>query len=173
MIGALATYWREAVIVALLVGLVGQQARLADERAAHARTKATNAEVLRDLAEKSRKAYEAVLRDNEQRAVANAAVDKKHTKELNDERAKTQALADAVRAGRQRVLVRASCPAATGPGVPEAPSAGRVADAAGPRLDAEAERNYFGLRDDIAVARSQIAGLQDYITSVCLPATAR
>ena len=167
MIGALATYWREAVIVGLVLALAGQQVRVSNEKANHQKTKTQHAEVLRGLAEKTRATYEAVMTDHTARAQAVAALDNKHTKELTDARIENSRLADAVRSGERRLRVRASCPA-TGTGVPQAPGATGVVDGSGPRLDDTAERDYFRLRDGIATAQQQIAGLQDYVRDVCL-----
>ena len=167
MIGALATYWREAVIVGLALALAGQQVRVSNEKASHQTTKTQHAEVLRDLAEKTSAAYEALADEQTARAQAVAALDKKHTKELTDARTENSRLADAVRSGERRLRLRASCPA-TGTGVPKATGATGVVDGSGPRLDDTAERDYFNLRDGIATAQRQIAGLQDYVRDVCL-----
>lgn len=167
MIGALVAYWREAVIVGLVLALAGQQVRVSNEKADHQRTKAQHAEVMRDLADKTLKAYQALADEQTAHAQAVAALDKKHTKELTDARTENSRLADAVRSGERRLRLRASCPA-TGTGVPQAPGATGVADGPGPRLDDTAERDYFRLRDGIATAQQQIAGLQDYVRDVCL-----
>lgn len=167
MIGALTTYWREAVIVGLVLALAGQQVRVSNEKANHQKTKTQHAEVLQGLAEKTRATYEAVMVDQTARTQAVAALDAKHTKELTDARTENSRLADAVRSGERRLRIRASCPA-TGTGVPQATGATGVADGTGPRLDDAAERDYFRLRDGIATAQQQIAGLQDYVRDVCL-----
>lgn len=167
MIGTLATYWREAVIVGLVLALAGQQVRVSDEKADHQRTKTQHAEVLRDLADKTLKAYRAVVAEDDARKAAVAALDEKHTKELTDARTENSRLADAVRSGERRLRLRASCPA-TGTGVPQTTGATGVADGPGPRLDDSAERDYFRLLDGIATAQQQIAGLQDYVRDVCL-----
>jgi prophage endopeptidase len=167
MIGALATYWREAVIVGLVLALAGQQVRISNEKADHQTTKTQHAEVLRDLAEKTSAAYEALADEKTARAQAVAALDEKHTKELSNARTENSRLADAVRSGERRLRLRASCPA-TGTAVPQAPSTSGVADGPGPRLDDAAERDYFRLRDGITTAQRQIAGLQDYVRDVCL-----
>lgn len=166
MIGLL-KFWREALIVLLLLSLAGQQVRVSNEKADHQRTKTQHAEVLRDLADKTLKAYRAVVADDDARKAAVAALDKKHTKELTDARTENSRLADAVRSGERRLRLRASCPA-TGTGVPQTPGATGVVDGPGPRLDDTAERDYFRLRDGIATAQQQIAGLQDYVRDVCL-----
>lgn len=43
-----------------------------------------------------------------------------------------------------------------------------VPDDASARLTNAAERDYLSLRERIGIATSQISGLQDYITNVCL-----
>ncbi|EQA8945329.1 lysis protein [Serratia marcescens] len=92
-----------------------------------------------------------------QRAVA--AIDERRTKELDDAKNQIDDLQRAVAAGTRKLQLAATCPT-TG-------SAG-MADATGPRLTDAAERDYFRLRERIETARSQIAGLQDYIRQVCL-----
>ncbi len=164
---ALLKFWREGLIVVLLLALAGQQVRVAGEREAHQATKAKNAAVLQDLADKTLKAYRAVVAEGEARQKAVAALDAQHTKELNDEKRKLADLRDDVRTGRVGLRVNASCTPARA-GVPTATGPAGVADAAGPRLDEAAERDYFALRDGIATTRQQIAGLQDYIRDVCL-----
>ena len=166
MIGLL-KFWREALIVVLVLAVAGQQVRVADEKAEHQKTKAGHAMVLKDLADKTLKAYQAVVAEDDARKTAVAALDEKHTKELNHEKRKLETLQSDVRAGRVGLRVNAKCPAPTGAGVPQAPGATSVADAAGPRLTDAAERDYFSLRTGIETARQQIAGLQDYIRDVC------
>ncbi|ELQ9312189.1 lysis protein [Serratia marcescens] len=95
-----------------------------------------------------------------QRAVA--AIDEHRTQELNDAKNQIDVLQRAVDAGNLRLQLAATCPT-TG--------AASVANATGPRLTDAAERDYFRLRERIETARSQIAGLQDYIRNVCLTPT--
>lgn len=92
-----------------------------------------------------------------QRAVA--AIDEHRTQELNDAKNQIDALQRAVDAGTRKLQLAATC-STTG--------ASGVVDATGPRLTDAAERDYFRLRERIETARSQIAGLQDYIRQVCL-----
>ncbi|EMH1202279.1 lysis protein [Serratia marcescens] len=92
-----------------------------------------------------------------QRAVA--AIDEHHTKELNDAKNQIDDLQRAVAAGARKLQLAATCPTTGAAG---------VVDATGPRLTDAAERDYFRLRERIETARSQIAGLQDYIRQVCL-----
>ncbi|WP_259216500.1 lysis protein [Serratia sp. BIGb0234] len=92
-----------------------------------------------------------------QRAVA--AIDEHRTKELNDAKNQINDLQRLVAAGALKLQLSATCPTSGTAG---------VADATGPRLTDAAERDYYRLRERIEIARSQIAGLQDYIKDVCL-----
>ncbi|MDX7487211.1 lysis protein [Serratia marcescens] len=92
-----------------------------------------------------------------QRAVA--VIDEHRTQELNDAKNRIDDLQRLVAAGARKLQLAATCPTAGAAG---------VADATGPRLTDAAERDYFRLRERIETARSQIAGLQDYIRNVCL-----
>ena len=167
MIGLL-KFWREALIVGLVLAVAGQQVRVVGEKSAHQKTKADNAEVLRVLADKTLKAYQAVVAEDEARKTAVAALDEKHTKGLNHEKRKLETLQSDVRAGRVGLRVNATCTPTAGTDVPPAASATSVVDATGPRLTDAAERSYFDLRTGIETARQQIAGLRDYIRGVCL-----
>ena len=167
MIGLL-KFWREALIVGLVLAVAGQQVRVVGEKSAHQKTKADNAEVLRVLAVKTLEAYQAVVAEDDARKAAVAARDEKHTKELNHEKRKLETLQSDVRAGRVGLRVNATCTPAAGTGVSQASGATSVVDAGGPRLTDAAERDYFTLRAGIETARQQIAGLQDYIRDVCL-----
>ncbi len=92
-----------------------------------------------------------------QRAVA--AIDQHRTQELNDAKNQIDTLRRAVDAGARKLQLAATCPTTGAAG---------VADATGPRLTDAAERDYFRLRERIETARSQIAGLQDYIRKACI-----
>ena len=168
MIALALRYWY-VIAIAALVALLGlSQVRLSSEKEAHADTRAAHAAVLQDLADKTLKAYHAVVAEDDVRKAAVAALDEKHTEELNDEKAKLETLRGDVAAGRVGLRVNATCAPAARTGVPQTTSTTGVADAAGPRLDDAAERDYFRLRDGIATVRQQIAGLQEYIRGVCL-----
>ena len=167
MIGLL-KFWREALIVGLVLAVAGQQVRVVGEKSAHQKTKADNAEVLRVLADKTLKAYPAVVAEDEARKAAVAALDEKHTKELNHEKRKLETLQSDVRAGRVGLRVNAACTTAAGTDVSSAAHTTSVADANGPRLTDAAQRDYFTLRAGIETSRQQIAGLQDYVRGVCL-----
>lgn len=100
-----------------------------------------------------------------QQAVAD--LDLKHTEELKSAKEENVRLRGDVADGRRRLQLKASCPADSR-NVPNATGAASLADGAGPRLDGAAERDYWRLRDDIATANRQIAGLQQYVRTVCL-----
>lgn len=167
MIGLL-KFWREALIVVLLLALAGQQVRVAGEKSAHQKTKAGNAEVLRVLADKTLKAYQAVVAEDDARKAAVAALDEKHTKELNNEKLKLEKLRADVAAGRVGLRVNATCTPTAGIGVSQAPGATSVVDAGAPRLTDAAERDYFTLHAGALTVKKQVEGLQDYIRGVCL-----
>ena len=167
MIGLL-KFWREALIVGLVLGLAGQQVRVVGEEAEHQKTKAGHAMVLKDLADKTLKAYQAVVAEDDVRKAAVAALDEKHTEELNDEKAKLEKLRADVAAGRVGLRVNATCTPAAGADVSSAARTTSVVDAGGPRLTDAAERDYFALRTRVETSRKQIEGLQDYVRDACL-----
>ena len=92
------------------------------------------------------------------------AIDLQRTQELNDERIENDGLRRAVDAGLKRLRLNATCSA---PATPAA-SAGGVADANTPELTADARQDYFTLRDQLALSRQMILGLQDHVRRVCL-----
>ena len=91
-------------------------------------------------------------------------VDQKNTEELNHARAENDALRRDVDDGRQRLRIRATCR----PAVPTTTGAASVADAGTAELAADARSDYFTLRDQLALSRQMILGLQDYTRQVCL-----
>ncbi|HBE9077629.1 lysis protein [Serratia fonticola] len=90
------------------------------------------------------------------------AIDTQRYKELKDAKNEIADLQRAVADGTKQLQLSATC------GKAKAASSGGVADGGRPRLTDSAERDYFTLRERIETARSQIAGLQDYINDVCL-----
>ncbi|ECY5122188.1 TPA: lysis protein [Salmonella enterica] len=94
-----------------------------------------------------------------------AALDARYTKELADAKAENDALRDDVAAGRRRLLVNATCPAvSTG----KSSSAASVDNAARPRLEDSAQRDYFTLKERVTTMQKQLEGTQDYIRTQCL-----
>ncbi|NWD96976.1 lysis protein [Pseudomonas reactans] len=92
------------------------------------------------------------------------AIDLKRTLELAHERTSNHELRLAVDDRRQRLRVNATCSAAGA----EKASTGGVADATTAELTANARPDYFTLRDQLALSKQMILGLQDYVHQVCL-----
>lgn len=92
------------------------------------------------------------------------AIDLQRTQELNDERIENDGLRRAVDAGLKRLRLNATCSVP----VPPAASAGGLADAGTAELTADARQDYFTLRDQLALSRQMILGLQDHVRRVCL-----
>ncbi|WP_145534746.1 lysis protein [Yersinia alsatica] len=91
-----------------------------------------------------------------------AAIDIKQAKELADAKSENERLRAAVAAGNKRLQLNATC------GKGNSSTTSGSPDAESPRLTADAELNYWRLRDGIATLTSQVNGLQDYVTNVCL-----
>ncbi|TMU70536.1 lysis protein [Pseudomonas fluorescens] len=92
------------------------------------------------------------------------AIDQRNTKELTDALTENERLRRAIGDGTGRLHVRATCPAAGS--VPAAGTA-RVADAGRAELAADARPDYFTLRNQLALSRQMILGLQQYVRGVC------
>ena len=97
---------------------------------------------------------------------ARDANDLKHTLELNDALDHNKSLQRDVAARDKRLLIKARCPIAAA--VPGATGASGVADAGSAELAADARPDYFPLRDQLALTRQMVLGLQDYIRTVVL-----
>lgn len=91
-------------------------------------------------------------------------IDRTRTQELNHARSENADLRRAVDAGTQRLRVKAVCPAT----VPAKTGTGGVDDGATAELSADARSDYFTLRDQLAVSRKMILGLQDHVRRICL-----
>jgi prophage endopeptidase len=98
------------------------------------------------------------------------AIDQRNTTELNHALDENQRLRRAVDDGRQRLFVKATCPA-TG-SVPATATTARVVDAGAAELSADARPDYFALRDQLAKSRQMILGLQQYV-AICQRAPSR
>ncbi|KNH21855.1 lysis protein [Pseudomonas syringae] len=95
---------------------------------------------------------------------ARDAIDRNRTQELNDARTEIDTLRLDVADGRQRLRIKATCRVTT----PDSTGAGGVADAGTAELSADARPDYFTLRDQLALSKQMILGLQDYVHQVCL-----
>lgn len=93
------------------------------------------------------------------------AIDQQNTKELTDALTENKRLRRSVGDGTGRLHVRATCPAAGS--MPAAAGTARVADAGRAELAADARPDYFTFRDQLALSRQMIHGLQQYALGVC------
>ncbi|QLG95765.1 lysis protein [Pseudomonas yamanorum] len=91
------------------------------------------------------------------------AIDLQRTQELNHERSENDELRLAVRTGRKRLRVNATCSTS----VSADSGAGGLADAATAELAADARPDYHTLVDQLALSKQMILGLQDHVLYVC------
>lgn len=104
----------------------------------------------------------AITADYEKRINSLHELDTKHTTELTNAKAEIDKLRDAVRSGRKRVYIRASCPKG------ESNTTSGLDDGTAARPTDSAIGNYWLLRQRIAESKQMILGLQDYIRTECL-----
>lgn len=90
--------------------------------------------------------------------------DRTRTKALNHALTEINDLRRAVDGGSKRLFVKASC----SPPKPDQTGPGRVADAGTAELAADARSDYFTLRNQLALSREMILGLQDHVRRICL-----
>ncbi|SER19124.1 lysis system i-spanin subunit Rz [Pseudomonas soli] len=118
----------------------------------------------RDQAQDEAAGLREAARITGERLAQAAALDSKHTQELSNVLKNNQVLQRAVDLRDQRLLVKASCPNAA----VRTDSAGAgVADAGTAELAADARPDYFTLRDQLALSRQMILGLQERERSFC------
>lgn len=161
-------FWKELLILCLVLALGGQELRLNNEKAAHQQTRTNHVVVIKDLADKTLKAYQAVVAEDVTRKQSLAELDTQHTKALNEAKSLITRLQSDVAAGTRRLRLQATCSPSTGAGMSQATSTTSLDDAQAPRLTDSAERDYFSLRTGIETTQKQLAGLQDYVLNVCL-----
>lgn len=118
----------------------------------------------RDLARSEVTGLREAARISGEMLAASEAIDVQRTQELINERNKNDVLRRSVSDGSQRLLVNATC---RSPKSHQA-SAGGVADAGTAELAADARSDYFTLRDQLALSRQMILGLQDHVRRICL-----
>ena len=90
--------------------------------------------------------------------------DRTRTKALNHALSEINDLRRAVDGGSKRLFVKASC----SPPKPDQTGSGSVADAAAAELATDARSDYFTLRNQLALSREMILGLQDHVRRICL-----
>ncbi|WP_160054874.1 lysis protein [Pseudomonas sp. R84] len=122
------------------------------------------ARVERDAAQYEASGLREAARITGEMIAARDAIDRNRTQELTDARTEIDALRLDVADGRQRLRVKAICSSTT----PATTAAGGVADAGTAELAADARPDYFTLRDQLALSKQMILGLQDYVSQVCL-----
>lgn len=155
MIGALVKrYWLlllVMVVIGVLVFFVN-----------HYRDNAITYKDQRDKATKNLRLANATIKDMQVRQRDVAALDAKYTKELADANAENNRLRADVVAGKRRLQIAATC------SKDETTGSSGLVDGSSPRLTADAELNYWRLRDGIAAVTKQLTGLQEYVRTQCL-----
>ena len=145
-----------------LVFLAGvQTVRLSAEQAAHARTKTEHAVVLKDLADKTAAAYEAVATAAATMRTELAAADQKHTKEMSNARNENERLRAAARAGAVSVRFTSASGTGSAADMPETPFASSLGNGT-LTIDPELRERVFNHRAEVIQADQQIKYLQDY-----------
>lgn len=143
-----------AVIVCLIIGL-GWAVN-------HYRDNAVTYKEQRDKATERLGIATATITDMQTRQRDVAALDAKYTKELADAQAENGRLRADVVAGKRRLQIAATC------SKDETTGTSGLVDGSSPRLTADAELNYWRLRDGIATVTKQLTGLQAYVREQCL-----
>jgi|GEM_PF-1921391 len=133
--------------------------------------KAEHSQQLTDIANAASTAARQALEQQQRSITALAEIDRKYTDEIAAAQLETDQLRSAVASGERRLRIKASCPATNSNSMPDAANPASVDDAASPRLTGVAERNYWLLRDRIALATNQVSALQAYIKGSCLKVT--
>ncbi|HDT5469376.1 TPA: lysis protein [Enterobacter kobei] len=155
MIGALVKrYWLQLLVVAL----IGVLAFFVN----HYRDNAITYKDQRDKATENLNLANATIKDMQIRQRDVAALDAKYTKELADAQAENDRLRADVVAGKRRLQIAATC------SKDETTGSSGLVDGSSPRLTADAELNYWRLRDGIATVTKQLTGLQEYVRTQCL-----
>ena len=155
MIGALVKrYWLQLLVVAVIGMLVFF--------VNHYRDNAITYKDQRDKATKSVRMANDTIKDMQTRQRDVAALDAKYTKELADANAENNRLRADVVAGKRRLQIAATC------SKDETTGSSGLVDGSIPRLTADAELNYWRLRDGIAAVTKQLTGLQEYVRTQCL-----
>lgn len=128
----------------------------------HYRDNATEYKKQRDEKTQALNLANATITDMTTRQRDVAALDAKYTKELADAQAENDRLRADVVAGKRRLQIAATC------SKDETTGASGLADGSSPRLTADAELNYWRLRDGISTVTKQLNGLQEYVRTQCL-----
>ncbi|MEP9212749.1 lysis protein [Enterobacter kobei] len=155
MISALVKrYWMQLLVVVLIGVLTFFVNRYRDN--------AITYKDQRDKATEKLSMANATIKDMQTRQRDVAALDAKYTKELADANAENNRLRADVVAGKRRLQIAATC------SKDETTGSSGLVDGSSPRLTADAELNYWRLRDGIAAVTKQLTGLQEYVRTQCL-----
>lgn len=127
----------------------------------HYRDNATEYKKQRDEKTQALNLANATITDMTTRQRDVAALDAKYTGELADAKAENDRLRTDVVAGKRQLQLKATCANRT-------PNTSVVDDESPPRLTADAELNYWRLRDGIDTVTKQLSGLQQYVREQCL-----
>ncbi|MGC6230437.1 lysis protein [Hafnia paralvei] len=139
-----------SVIIALLVGMrytTSQMQSLSSK--------------LKEITQVANK-QKADLENIQRQRVQAAELDIKVTQELANAKSEIERLRTDLGNGTKRLRIAASCPK-----LPEATVATGKPDAASPRLNDSAERDYLSLVERIRQSETMINGLQSYIRTQC------
>ncbi|MDM3132231.1 lysis protein [Citrobacter sp. CK205] len=128
----------------------------------HYHDNATKFKEQRDKATEKLSLANATIKDMQTRQRDVAALDAKYTGELADAKAENDRLRADVVAGKRQLQLKATCTAS------RASSTSGMDDESSPRLTADAELNYWRLRDGIETVTKQLSGLQQYVREQCL-----
>ena len=152
----------QAYIAVVVMGMAGftywQWAELVDDR-----------DKYRDSTSELTTQVETLQSDLMQRRIDMVALrqlDMKKRKELNNAMEDNARLAAAVDAGTTRLRIKASCPVS--PDLPAPSSSSGADDGAWVELARDARSDYKTLLDQLSQDQIKIAGLQEYITTICL-----
>ncbi|WP_285259237.1 lysis protein [Halopseudomonas bauzanensis] len=124
----------------------------------------TKVSVQRDAATARADSLRTTLRLQRELNADLSELDRKHTEGLSHANAELEELRGRVGDGSERLLVKASCPAA---GMSATTGASGVDDAGTAELHPAARQDYFALRGQLTRTEAALAGLQAYVSTVC------
>lgn len=139
-----------AVIIALLVGMWYTTSQMQSLN--------TQLKEITQVANQQKADLENIQRQR----VQAAELDIKVTQELANAKSEIERLRTDLGNGTKRLRIAASCPK-----LPETTASSGEPDAAGPRLNDSAERDYLSLVERIRQSETMINGLQSYIRTQC------
>lgn len=146
-----------AIIIAVIACIIVSLAWAVN----HYRDNAIDYKKQRDTAVNEAALAKATITDMQTRQRDVATLDAKYTKELADAQETINQLERDVATGKRRLQLNATCKS-------NSTGASGLVDDSSPRLTADAELNYWRLRDGIASVTKQLTGLQAYVREQCL-----